>query len=71
MIDATVLYYTSNREGENFEGRVREIILKNKGNLPLISVSQKPIDFGKNIVVGDHGASGFNMFRQPIYGLSR
>lgn len=71
MLNATVLYYTSNREGENFEGRVREIILKNKGDLPLISVSQKPIDFGENIVVGNHGASGFNMFRQVQIGLRK
>lgn len=69
MVDATVLYYTSNREGKIFEGRVREILLKNKGDLPLISVSQKPIDFGKNIDVGDHGVSGFNMFRQVQIGL--
>jgi hypothetical protein len=69
MRNLTVLYYTSNREGGNFEGRVKNIILENKGDLPLISVSQKPIDFGKNIVVGDHGASGFNMFRQVQIGL--
>ena len=52
MVKITVLYYTSNREGENFEIKVREIILENKGDLPLISVSQKPIDFGKNRAKG-------------------
>lgn len=62
--EATIIYYTSNRENEDFEKRVRENILKVKGDLPIISVSQKPIDFGKNICVGDVGTSGFNMFRQ-------
>lgn len=60
----TVIYYTSNREDPNFERKVQGNILKNCGGLPIISVSQKPIDFGKNIRVGDVGVSGFNMFRQ-------
>lgn len=61
---ATIIYYTSNRETEEFEGRVQETLLKNCPGLPIISVSQKPMDFGKNICVGDVGTSGFNMFRQ-------
>lgn len=62
--DATIIYYTSNHEDPAFEGRVRENLLKVCGNLPIISVSQKPIDLGVNICVSDVGASGFNMFRQ-------
>ena len=65
----TILYYTSNKEGEEFEQRVKDNILEVSGGLPIISVSHKPIDFGKNIVVGDVGASGFNMFRQVQIGL--
>lgn len=68
-MDATILYYTSNREDEGFESRVRDTILKNSGGLPIISISHKPIDFGKNICVGDVGTSGFNMFRQVQIGL--
>lgn len=64
MNDATIIYYTSNREDANFERKVQETLLKNCGGLPIISVSQKPIDLGKNICVGDVGVSGFNMFRQ-------
>ncbi|KKS95277.1 MAG: hypothetical protein UV71_C0009G0013 [Microgenomates group bacterium GW2011_GWC1_43_13] len=62
--DLTIIYYSSNREVPEFETRIRNNILKVCGDLPIISVTQKPIDFGKNIVVGDVGASGFNMFRQ-------
>ena len=64
MNDTTIIYYTSNKEDPKFEQRVRDNILKNCGDLPIISVSHKSIDFGKNIVVGDVGVSGFNMFRQ-------
>lgn len=60
----TVIYYTSNREDEAFEQRIRDNVLAVSGGLPIVSVSQRPIDFGQNIVVGDVGASGFNMFRQ-------
>lgn len=67
----TILYYTSNQEGEVFEGRIRQNILDVKGDIPLVSVSQKPIDFGENICVGEVGASGFNMFRQIQIGLER
>lgn len=60
----TIIYYTSNKEDPQFEKRVQENLLKVCGNLPIISVSHKPINLGKNICVGDVGASGFNMFRQ-------
>ncbi len=64
MNTITIIYYTSNRENPGFEKRVRKNLLKVCGGLPIISVSQKPIDLGKNICIGDVGVSGFNMFRQ-------
>jgi len=68
-LPVTIIYYTSNREDPGFEGRIQENLLKVRGGLPIISVSQKPIDLGINICVGDVGASGFNMFRQVQIGL--
>lgn len=64
MNDATIIYYTSNHEDSVFERKVQETLLKNSGGLPIVSVSQKPINLGTNICVGDVGVSGFNMFRQ-------
>jgi len=64
MNDITIIYYSSNREKAEFEEKIRDNILGLCGDLPIISVTQKPVSFGKNIVVGDVGASGFNMFRQ-------
>jgi hypothetical protein len=63
MANIAIIYYTSNREDPKFENRVKENILS-VTDLPIVSVSQKPIDFGKNICVGDVGTSGFNCFRQ-------
>jgi len=67
-MNTTILYYTSNREKPEFEQRIKDNIIQNCGGLPIISISQKPIDFGTNICVGDVGVSGFNMFRQVLIG---
>jgi hypothetical protein len=64
MKDVTAIYYTSNREKEEFEAKIRKKLLGVIGNTPLISVSQKPIDFGENICVGDVGTSDHNIYRQ-------
>jgi hypothetical protein len=63
-MESTIIYYTSNREKPKFEEKIIANLLANCGNLPIISVSQKPINLGKNICIGDVGVSGFNMFRQ-------
>lgn len=66
-MDATIIYCSSNKEMPEFEQRVRDNILKVCGDLPIISVTQKPIEFGTNICVGDDiGVSGFNFFRQSL-----
>lgn len=64
-----ILYVSSNQEHIVFEARVRRQIQEACGGMPIISVTQQPIDFGRNIVVGDVGVSGFNMFRQVLIGL--
>lgn len=64
MNDLTVIYYTAHKEEPLFEERIRKTLLDTIGDLPLISVSQKPIDFGKNICVGEVGYSSQNAWRQ-------
>ena len=62
--DLTVIYYTSNREKPAFEAKIRQDLLLAIGDTPLISVSQQPIDFGRNICVGAVGQSEANAIRQ-------
>lgn len=64
----TIIYLTSNRENPEFEKKIQADLLRKCGNIPIISISQKPIDLGKNICVGDIGASGFNFCRQVLLG---
>lgn len=61
-----IIYLTSNRENQEFERKIQEDLILKCGNIPIISVSQKPINIGKNICIGDVGASGFNFVRQIL-----
>src|SRR3990167_9323101 len=60
----TIVYYTSNREDEAFEKKIRDNLLKVCGDIPIISVSHKPIDLGINICVGVQETCNYNLFRQ-------
>jgi len=64
----TVIYYTANQEKPEFEAKIIENI-KKQTNLPIISVSQKPINMGKNICVGDMPVSYRSSFKQLLIGL--
>ncbi len=67
MSDCTITYLSSNKETPEFERKTRETLLQNCGDLPIIAVTQKPVDLGPNstnIVIGDVGASGYNFCRQ-------
>lgn len=64
MSDLTVIYYTNNREKPKFAAAVMKTLLETIGDLPLITVSQKPMDVGQNICIGDVGSSTQNTWRQ-------
>lgn len=66
--DLTAIYYTGNNLPERFERKMQENLLKALDGLPLLSVSQKPMLFGINILVGDIGRSHFNIYRQALKG---
>lgn len=72
-MDATIVYLSSNTETSAFERKTQEMLLKNCGNLPIVAVTQKPVDLGPNctnIVVGNVGASGYNFCRQMQIGVA-
>jgi len=62
----SIIYVTSNREDPEFERKTREDLIKKAGDMPIISISQKPINLGYNLCVGDVGVSGFNFCRQNL-----
>lgn len=64
----TIIYYTANRENPEFEKKIVDNLKEQAGDIPIISVSQKPMDLGKNICVGDVGFSYLNEWRQILIG---
>jgi hypothetical protein len=70
MSDLTILYYTANRLTEPTAARIRaHLWAQVKGRHAIVSVSQKPIDFGRNICVGDIGANKYNAYWQILRGV--
>jgi len=68
MTDLTLLYYTANTIEETLGNNVRQHLLSIKGDLPIVSVSQKPLDFGENYYIGDIGRSYYNCYKQILTG---
>jgi hypothetical protein len=63
-----LVYYTDNQCEERIALTVRKQILKSCNGYPIISVSQYPIDFGKNIVFPE-SRSHKTMFKQILKGI--
>ncbi len=69
--DLTLLYYTANTISDACAKNVREHLLKvTKNEFPIVSVSQKPIDFGTNICIGKIGKSQYNCYKQILTGAT-
>lgn len=65
-----IIYYSSNREDPAFEEKIMADIKQNSNGLPIVSVTQKPVDMGRNVCVGDVGHSVINSFRQVLIAAS-
>lgn len=63
-MDRTIVYYTSNGDYPALENAVRDTIREHSQGLPIVSISQQPIEFGDNVCVGDIGRSRHNIYRQ-------
>jgi hypothetical protein len=65
----TIIYLTENKLDEHIAEVCRKQLLIAAGDNPIISVSQKPLDFGHNICVGEIGSSWYNIYVQQLEGL--
>jgi len=65
-LDKTIVYYTNNLVQERIAIKVRELI--KKANLPIVAVSQFPIDFGYTILY-PFNSSILTMFKQQLVGF--
>lgn len=84
MSDLTILYYSAQRIAYPFMCRVQQYLIWSAYGLPLdaddpgaeffegkpelITITQKPMQWGRNICVGAIGASIYNVYRQILVG---
>ena len=69
MSNKTIVYYTANQEDERFERLIVERLTQAAGDIPIISVSHRPMDLGTNICVGEKAVHDVNLLRQIQIGV--
>ena len=70
--DLTIIYYSASTEDDAFEARVQQQILAAGGGAwPIISVTQRRVNFGRNVCVGEVGCCDANAFRQLQIGAQQ
>lgn len=70
-IDKTIVYLTDSELREQVARVCRKALARNACGLPIVSVSQRPLDFGQNVCVGEIGRSGASIYTQLLAGLER
>lgn len=68
MADTTLLYYTANLIHEEFAQKVRQHLVSVSEGKPIISISQKSIDFGFNIHAEGLKPCMYNVYKQILMG---
>lgn len=64
----TIIYTTENMLAEPLASKVRELLVESAGGIPIVSVSQEPIDLGTNVCVGKIGRNWLNLYKQLLIG---
>lgn len=65
----SIIYLTNNVLNPIIFKKAQELLLKAACDIPIISVSQEPMDLGRNICVGKIGSSWLNIYKQQLVGL--
>lgn len=60
----TILYYSDNTLDSHIEKKCVDQLLVASEGKPIVSVTQKPMDLGTNICVGEIGSSWLNLYKQ-------
>jgi len=69
MSQSSIIYYSSCTEDPIFEQRIIDNLKTQAGDIPIISVTRKPVELGKNICVGEVPVCYLNSFKQLLEGL--
>lgn len=70
-VKRAIIYYTDHHIDERLAASCRKMLSVAATNIPIISVSQKPLNFGKNICVGVKPRSNHSIYEQIMAGLEQ
>jgi hypothetical protein len=65
----TIVCLTDNSIQEPLATKCRTLLRRVAEGIPIVSVSQRPIDLGRNVCVGEIGRSWLSLYRQILAGL--
>jgi len=65
----TILYLTDNTLEPAIASACRVVLKREAREIPIVSVSQKPIELGLNICVGEIGRNWISLYKQILAGL--
>lgn len=68
-LSKSIIYYTANQEDPIFEQKIIDDLKAKAGDIPIISVSRKPLDLGINICIGEKPISYTTEWKQLLLGL--
>jgi glycosyltransferase involved in cell wall biosynthesis/predicted O-methyltransferase YrrM len=68
-VPRAIVYYTDHHVDEALARAVRKNLSRVAANIPIISVSQRPLKFGQNICVGEKPRSNRSIYEQILAGL--
>ena len=68
-MNSSIIYYSSNQEDPIFENKIVESLKEQAGDIPIISVSRKPMELGTNICIGEQPICYSNSWKQLLVGL--
>lgn len=68
-MDTTIIYCTDNSLSHPISGMCIRQLKKSVGDRPIVSVSHKPIDLGKNICIGEHKRCWLTLYKQLLIGV--
>lgn len=66
--DISIIFYTANKISDSFMNRNIEVLKDAANDISIISISQKPMQLGTNICIGDIGQDYLNIYRQLLLG---
>jgi hypothetical protein len=65
----SILFLTDNSVPADIGDLCKRILQREAGDIPIVSVSQRPIDLGRNVCVGEIGRSWMSLYKQILAGL--